>query len=126
MYTGKNRPCIDNIAYIAGADGIQNLRGAFRKLPAHAGADTVLTHIICCSYGGFNVKAHVIEAFYKGEGLLLIFVCKGYHYGSVVLHLYAGGSEGLKYSPMKLVIIAYSLTRGLHFRRQIGIHAGKL
>ena len=60
----------------------------------------------CC----FNVKAKHVETTDQRKGFFLIFICKGYHNGSIVLHADAGCLQCLVEGTVQTLVIADGLT----------------
>ena len=49
---GQDRPGVDDIAHIAGPDGVENLAAALADFAPNAGADAVFFQEVCRSGGG--------------------------------------------------------------------------
>ena len=112
---------VDDIADVAGADGIQDLVAALADLVTHAGADAVLLEEGGGAGRGLDVEAHVVEAAHQRQGFLPVLAGDRDKDGAVVLQLHARGLQRLVHGAAELVVIADGLAGGLHLGREVGV-----
>ena len=116
MDAGEDGPGVDDVAHVAGPDGIQYLLAAFAGLVPDPCADAVFPEHFPGQGGGFDIKTHVVEAPDQGDGFFLVFVCHADHDGAVIFQRQARGDQGLKDGPVQLVVVADGFAGGFHFR----------
>ena len=112
--TRKDRPGIDDIAYITRADGIEDLCASLAELVTQPAPYAVILEVQgghCC---GLDIEAHIVETLCERKCFLLILIRKGEGDGSVILELDARCNECLVHRTVQEFVVADCFARRLH------------
>ena len=108
------------------ADRVCNFLRAIRELLNNVGTDAVFLKELGSTLGSLDIEAEVVEAADERKRLLLITVGDSSHYSTVVLKVHAGCLERLIERTVVLIVIADSLTGGLHLGGEICVKTAEL
>ena len=116
VHTGKDRTGVDDVAYITGTDGIQDLGAAFTEFTTDTRTDTVIFQEVCGTDRCLDIETEFIETADQRKCFFLILISQRYDDCTIILHLDTRSLHCFEEGTVETLIVADRFTGRLHFR----------